>query len=836
MIASLMSGVAMVTALAYQAHPPTQPSTATDEAPADPVEKAPSPTGFLDADGNPLPPDVQRDLQEQFRDGLPPVKEPEAVRPAAPSTAAPPPARDGEILVSGRRPRGSVISDIEPERAFGALEIDAYGVSNIGELIDALGPQVGSSGGREDGSPVTLLNGRRVSSFSEIAEIPTEAIERMEVFPEELALRYGYRANQKVVNIITFEKFSSRLGELASILPTEGGYGTGRVQANYFAIRGDTRFDFGAEYNGARSLLESDRNLAQPDASPEAGRFRTLLPETERLTVNGLVSGTLLDDISSTLSARIELSSVEDLLGRRGNSALTRDTDTRAARLGTTSHGRIGNWLWTFTGIYDHVRTRVLTDPAEATGRRDRARSANAFANANLLLSGALLKLPAGPVTTTVGGNVEFRDFSATSLRGGLYQQADISRDIGTVRANLNVPVSSRRTKDAAWLGDLAVNANLELERLSDFGTLRTFGYGINWSPVKAIGLVASVTTEQVAPTVEQLGGPLLVTPNVRTFDFARREVVDPTWIFGGNPELRPDDRHVVRLGLIARPLAATDLVVSVDYVSTRIDDPIAPFPIVTPLIEAAFPERFTRGADGELLRVDARPLNFDKSSRRHLRWGVSFVRPLGKVDPMLRSAPVRTYSNEAEARAAAAPGTFVSMVQPGSAMARRLENMASRLYFNVYHSWQLRDEILVRQGLPSLDLLDGTAIDLLGGTRRHRLELQAGVFKKGLGGRVSLDWQSRTTVRNPAGGAGDLAFADLAIVNVHLFANLADRFGGSEAPRWLRGARVTFGITNLLNSRPQVRDSSGSTPLSYQPAYLDPIGRSVSLGLRKVF
>jgi hypothetical protein len=832
--AALMTGVAMVAALAYQAHPPTQPSTATDEA-RDPIQESPSRTRFLDADGNPLPSDVQRDLEEQFKKGLPPVKEPEVAPPAAPSAAALPPAREGEIVVSGQRPRGSVIGDISPERAFGPLDIDAYGVSNIGELIEALGPQVGSSGGGEDSRPVTLLNGRRVSSFAEVADIPAEAIERLEVFPEELALRYGYRANQKVVNIITVERFRSGLGELAATVPTEGGYGTARIQANYFAINGNTRFDFGAEYDKAASLLESDRNLVQLGDSSDSGRFRTLVPETGRLKVNGLVSGSLFDNVSYTLNGRIEIADVHDLLGRVGNATLARDTDTRAAHLGTTLHGEVSKWLWTFTGNYDHLHTEVMTDRVNETGAPDRARSDNAFANANLVLSGSLLKLPAGPVSTTLGGSVELRDFNAASL-GGLNRQSDLSRNSGAVRANLNLPISSRRYKSAAWLGNLSVNANLELERLSDFGTLRTFGYGLNWSPVKAINLVASATTEHGAPTMEQLGAPLLVTPNVRTFDFARREVVDATWILGGNPGLRLEDRRVLRLGLNARPLATADLTLSIDYVSTRIDNPIAPFPIVTPQIEAAFPERFTRGAEGRLLQIDGRPLNFDKSDRSHLRWGVSFVRPLGKVPPGMRSAEVSTYSSEAEARAAAAPGTIVTMVQPGSAMARRLENMASRLYIAVYHTWQLRDEVVVRENLPLLDLLDGTALDLLGGTRRHRFELQAGIFKGGLGGRFTFTWQSGTIVRDFGDDAGDLVLSDLATVNIQLFANLADRFGGAKAPQWLKGARATFGVTNLLNARPQVRDLTGSAPLSYQSAYLDPIGRFISFGLRKVF
>jgi iron complex outermembrane receptor protein len=36
------------------------------------------------------------------------------------------------------------------------------------------------------------------------------------------------------------------------------------------------------------------------------------------------------------------------------------------------------------------------------------------------------------------------------------------------------------------------------------------------------------------------------------------------------------------------------------------------------------------------------------------------------------------------------------------------------------------------------------------------------------------------------------------------------------------------------LNDRQKVRDGRGATPLIYQPAYLDPLGRTVTLGLRK--
>jgi outer membrane receptor protein involved in Fe transport len=51
-----------------------------------------------------------------------------------------------------------------------------------------------------------------------------------------------------------------------------------------------------------------------------------------------------------------------------------------------------------------------------------------------------------------------------------------------------------------------------------------------------------------------------------------------------------------------------------------------------------------------------------------------------------------------------------------------------------------------------------------------------------------------------------------------------------------LRGSRVTLAVDNLFDSRPQVRDETGVTPLSYQAFYLEPLGRSVRLSFRKMF
>jgi hypothetical protein len=162
------------------------------------------------------------------------------------------------------------------------------------------------------------------------------------------------------------------------------------------------------------------------------------------------------------------------------------------------------------------------------------------------------------------------------------------------------------------------------------------------------------------------------------------------------------------------------------------------------------------------------------------------------------------------------------------------------RLQLGLFHTYHLENEILIRPGVPVLDLLDGSAVGSRGGQPRHEVEVQAGIFRNGLGARLTANWQSETFVRgqpDPAGGsAGDLFFSDFATVNLRVFADLGARRDWVREVPFLRGTRVTLAIDNLFDSRLQVRDASGATPLSYQPDYLDPLGRSVRITLRKLF
>jgi hypothetical protein len=156
------------------------------------------------------------------------------------------------------------------------------------------------------------------------------------------------------------------------------------------------------------------------------------------------------------------------------------------------------------------------------------------------------------------------------------------------------------------------------------------------------------------------------------------------------------------------------------------------------------------------------------------------------------------------------------------------------RLQLSLTHTLNLVDEVTIRPGLAELDYLNGDAVGQTGGRPRHELEAQAGWSNNGLGARLSADVRSGTRVESATGD--DLRFSPLATLDLRLFANLGERFDLVSKQPWLRGASVRFEVRNLLNSRPRVRNSAGEVPASYQSDLLDPLGRTISISLRKLF
>src|SRR5215471_18916690 len=128
-----------------------------------------------------------------------------------------------EVVVTGHVPPGSVIGNIPPENQLNPTDIASYGVSTISDLLNEISDLTQSDQGRDSSSaPIILVNGKRVSGVNEVADLPTESILRLDILPEEVALQYGYGAQQKVVNIILRRYFQAWVASLAGGESTQG--------------------------------------------------------------------------------------------------------------------------------------------------------------------------------------------------------------------------------------------------------------------------------------------------------------------------------------------------------------------------------------------------------------------------------------------------------------------------------------------------------------------------------------------------------------------------------------------------------------------------------------
>ncbi len=820
-----------------------------------------------------------------------------------------------DIVVTGQRERGAVIGDIKPEQQLNAADVRALGISTINDLLAELGPQLRSASGKP---PVTLLEGKRIASFREIASIPSEAIARVDILPEEVGLRYGYGADQKVMNIVLRQRFRAFTGELTGRIPTAGGGKTGEVEGGFLGIRRGERINLNAEYSSTARLFETERGLDEED-SPA----RTLRPFSQELTIDGSYHKPLTERTQATISGEVTTRRTESNVGLAlspvaipggtpyatgpldesflpsadGIGSLARSNSAQTGKLGLTVNAQRSAGQWTLTATYERSESRGITArpfnlaayadavaagdpladpdlpvaPMFLIGRpSDETRSHSDTANVDFIYNRSLFHLPAGDATATLRLSGATMELESMLDRDLIVTGKSIGRQSGSGSISLDLPIS--RTGP---LGRLSANANAGIDHLSDAGTLRSFGGGLNWTPHKGIALSASYRDDEVAATPQQLGDPQLYTQDVLVFDNIRGETALVTTITGGNPTLSAARSQALRLGMVLTPLEDPNLVFSLDFNHRLNKRGIATFPGITEATAAAFPDRFQRDGDGRLTLVDLRPINIVGQKRDSLRWGINISKrlktPQSQIDAMRASfqrrfpdgAPGGRNQRDGAGGAAPADGaptanstpaggneTPPPAAQPGNADGARGgfrgpggrgfgggQGAGGRLNFAIYHEIALTNTTQLLPNLPVLDLLDGDSLGGGAGPSRHEVEVQAGFSQSGYGLRLTGEWKSASHVNGVTGiPSSQLRFGDLATVNLRLFANLSQMPSLVEKVPFLRGARLQVSFDNLFDTRQRVTDGNGDVPLAYRPAFIDPIGRSVRVSFRKLF
>ena len=584
------------------------------------------------------------------------------------------------ILVIGARLAERVDAPEPPILELDAEDIAAYGAGSIAELLQQLGPQVNSARGRGGsggfggggGRPIVLVNGVRIASFRELRSYPPEAIERTEVFTEEVAQRYGYSPDQRVVNFILKDNFSSRELEFDYGQPFDGGFSSQEVEATYLRIDGPSRLNVNIDWENTSPLTEAERGIIQTEGSvsgvagdPDPAAFRTLVADSNQFEATANWSMRLGESrnalsLNGTYeqqdSLRLQGLDSVFLTDSVGNSALrtfnaddplTLDSSTQSYSFSSALNVYQGDWEITGTldGTYSDTRNRIgarvdasdlVTDasldlvaidgalPSFAEAGFDEALSDTYTFNALATARGIPLVVPAGDVAVTFRAGYRWNSIESSDTRA-LAADTDLSRSRIFGGANISIPLTSGDEDVLGAVGDFTLNINAGLAELSDFGTLTDYTIGLTWGVTDRLTLTANSINREVAPSLSQLGNPAIATPNVPIFDIVNNETVLATVISGGNPDLPAQQQSDWSFGLIWSLPFIDNGSLSINYFDNHSDDVTSSFPVLTSEIEAAFPGRITRDATGRLDTFDRRFVTFAERDEQRLQFGLNF-------------------------------------------------------------------------------------------------------------------------------------------------------------------------------------------------------------------
>ncbi len=830
--------------------------------------------------------------------------------PASPTAAPAEQEADGttgsEIVVTGQRVRGSAIGEVDPLAVLDRDTIATLGATNLTELLSRVKGLVTSVSGSD---PVFLLNGRRLSGFDEIATLPPEAIERVEVLPEREAARFGFPPTVRVTNFITPKHFRALSTQQLAGTSTEGGGATNYTEATTTQIDDGRRTSLSVAYFRQNPVLQSQRGLLpDPDtpfsiggnvtaanggsidpaldaiagravaiaavpADPAArgllsayaaaptvtdiGRYRSLIPRNDMVRVDGSIASPIGATIDGSLNLKME---AQRTAGFSGLAPVTLDVpaggvlpfadDVRVNRYlpdsvlrqrgnslnlhaGGTLQGTVRRWAWNVTGTHDRVRGFAFSengvpldalqasvaaggdplapiDPATAQLRTvQQSRTVTQTTGAKGVVNGPLLNLPAGAALVTVSA-----DYARSNSRGSQSGTVDpalmLERTVMGASINADLPIAAADRDVLSFLGQVSANAMIGVSDVSRYGRLTTHAYGLTWTPLSGVQFNASLNETQSPPAIALLSAPTLVVPNTPFFDFTTGTSVPVTSVFGGNPALTPERRRVSTIGAAFKPIRDKEFRVNLDYLTTDIADQTSTPGSATAAFQSVFPDRFVRDTAGRLIAVDLRTVNIAAERERKLRMGVNLWTQIGPAPP---PPPKATGVASATAPPPAPPKPRPS------------------IFANLTATYRLEDRIVLAPGLAPLDLLDGATLDGTGGRPRWEVEGNLsgsyGPVNIGMFGRL----QGATRIRS------DLPASDLRLTGrtwLVLYSSL-DIARIVPAP-WTRKMSMQLTVENLLDDRIDVRDRTGATPNRFQSAYLDPIGRSIRLGVRKLF
>ncbi len=356
----------------------------------------------------------------------------------------------------------------------------------------------------------------------------------------------------------------------------------------------------------------------------------------------------------------------------------SQSVDSQWLRWVAALHGDWGRWNWELSALRsDEQATTTLDNTVDllaamrALANPDPALALNPFSSGpmgskalldSLLLpsvanefssagqqfagfvQGPVWSLPAGPITTVLGGEWRSEKMRAANGAAGSF---DHQRNISAGFAQLRVPLVSDRLRETLpGLRELTLTAGTRWDHYSELGRVVRSQMGLSWKPHRDFSVRVSGGSSFRPPSLYELYLPRISTAS-RVTDPARGELAPITLTLGGNGELDPVTARSFTAGVVFSPDSALNWNVSADWWRIDMKNRVVSVPPQLMLAnEALFRDRIVRdpsteeGRPGVLRSIDSSRINVGGVDTAGVDLAVKadFLTELGRFTPELQA------------------------------------------------------------------------------------------------------------------------------------------------------------------------------------------------------
>jgi iron complex outermembrane receptor protein len=438
-------------------------------------------------------------------------------------------------------------------------------------------------------STLVLLNGHRMApavqgTQVDVSSIPLAAIERVEILTDGASAIYGSDAVGGVVNIITKKDYDgadtfARFGSATSgsrqeetIAQTLGkSWSSGNVTSTF-------------QYQNHSRLDSSDRDFtadvpSPTDLLPAEHSYSGILTGRQNLTDRiGVYTDVLWSKRDFDQNDTSNLGAgVGDAFGKNSGNA-----DNLNVTAGV-KYDFLPKWSVELNGLYARQDTEQ-SEPASGPGILASYGQtpidifqAQTFdeKSIDLLLNGKLAQTSAGDVGLAVGASYRDEDASIHAyFNGASTANAGLDRTVRAYYGEIYVPVVGEQNSKPL-LHSLAISAAVRGDRYSDFGSTTNPRIGLLWAPLSSVSLRASYGTSFRAPTEYEISQTTSAFVGILPFQNPTGAGTVPVIESTGTSPLTAEKATTIDFGVEYRPANLEGLDLTLNYYDVRYKDRI---------------------------------------------------------------------------------------------------------------------------------------------------------------------------------------------------------------------------------------------------------------------